>query len=262
MLVARRYGTLPGGNGEVKNLRLTDANIVGGVCGPLAAFNNGRIVNCSAVGLVNGLDCGGLVGWNFDLGTILGCYSMASVSGEDYQGGLVGYNQGTIARCYAAGPVTGTLGGCGGLVGVNEGTVNNCYSTGDVAGGGDEVCVGGLVGISYNSESSAMVVNCYSTGKVSASGTTIQVGGVIGAGDGQVTGCFWDTETSGMTDGVGDIEPDPIGATGKTTAEMKTSQTFLNARWYFVGESANGSEDIWCMPTDSYPRLSWEDACR
>jgi len=38
-------------------------------------------------------------------------------------GGLVGYNEGAVTRCYATGAVSGGW-GIGGLVGDNSGTVN------------------------------------------------------------------------------------------------------------------------------------------
>jgi hypothetical protein len=46
---------------------------------------------------------------------------------------------------------------------------------------------------------------------------------------------------------------------GKTTAQMRTANTFLDAGWDFVGETANGTEDIWRISEGrDYPRLSWE----
>ena len=47
--------------------------------------------------------------------------------------------------------------------------------------------------------------------------------------------------------------------TGKTTTQMQTTATFLAAGWDFVGETANGSEDVWqIVEGEDYPRLSWE----
>ena len=58
------------------------------------------------------------------------------------------------------------------------------------------------------------------------------------AGDGGPwTHSFWDTQTSGQAASA--------GGTGKTTAEMQMASTFLEAGWDFVGETANGTEDIW-----------------
>ena len=44
-----------------------------------------------------------------------------------------------------------------------------------------------------------------------------------------------------------------------TTTEMQTMSTFTDAGWDFVGETANGTDDIWtiCNGGD-YPRLTWQ----
>jgi hypothetical protein len=41
---------------------------------------------------------------------------------------------------------------------------------------------------------------------------------------------------------------------------MKTQSTFTIAGWDFVGETINGTADIWRLCTDGthYPRLNWE----
>jgi hypothetical protein len=42
---------------------------------------------------------------------------------------------------------------------------------------------------------------------------------------------------------------------------MQTVGTFLDARWDFVDETANGTEDIWRIDEGKdYPRLWWEAA--
>jgi hypothetical protein len=66
-----------------------------------------------------------------------------------------------------------------------------------------------------------------------------------------VTTCFWDTQTSGQASSA--------GGTGKTTAEMQTASTFLDAGWDFIDETANGTEDIWwILEGQDYPHLWWE----
>ncbi len=78
---------------------------------------------------------------------------------------------------------------------------------------------------------------------------TRDVGGLVGENWGEVMDSFWDTQTSGqVTSG---------GGTGKTTAEMQMASIFTDAGWDFVGESVNGTEDIWsiCEGTN-YPRLA------
>jgi hypothetical protein len=47
--------------------------------------------------------------------------------------------------------------------------------------------------------------------------------------------------------------------TGKTTAEMQTVSTFLDAGWGFTEETANGTDDIWWINEGKdYPRLWWQ----
>jgi len=68
---------------------------------------------------------------------------------------------------------------------------------------------------------------------------------------GVVTACFWDTQTSGQAKS--------DGGTGKTTAQMQTAKTFLDAGWDFVGETKNGTEDLWwILEGKDYPHLWWE----
>jgi hypothetical protein len=66
-----------------------------------------------------------------------------------------------------------------------------------------------------------------------------------------ITSSFWDVETSGLSSSDGGI--------GKTTAKMQTAGTFLAAGWDFVGETVNGTEDIWwILEGQDYPRFWWE----
>ncbi len=146
--------------------------------------------------------------------------------------------------------ITGSGDCVGGLAGLNEGDVSQCHSTGSVRGWS---AVGGLVG-----DNSGDVAQCYSTGAVSGEAA---VGGLVGSGAnwcengrcavGDVTSCFWDTQISGQTSSE--------GGTGETTANMQNATTFLHAGWDFVGETANGTEDIWWIDEGKdYPRLRWE----
>jgi hypothetical protein len=95
---------------------------------------NALISRCYAEGTVRGTsNVGGLVGKNTGAGTT-DCYALAAVTAVTYAGGLVGYNAPScdctdeyvlslIARCYAAGPVKGSL--SGGLVGLNHNKLNH-----------------------------------------------------------------------------------------------------------------------------------------
>ena len=127
----------------------------------------------------------------------------------------------------------------GGLVGYNTGTVSECYSTSEVSGG---LSTGGLVGLSPG-----RMTDCYCTGAVSGSQF---VGGLVGADVwGGVVRCFWDTQASGLAKSA--------GGTGLTTAQMQDVQTYLDAGWDFVGETRNGTHQVWQMPQGGgYPTLA------
>lgn len=262
--------------------------------GGLIGYNDyGSVSNCSSVAIVSGgpgvYGMGGLVGYNY-YGIINYCYATGSVSFFAYNpgqytyglgglvgtndhgdindswasgnviasgsnpgnipaeafGGLVGYNDyGIIDECYATGNVNSIFSGDGGLVGVGSGgTISNCYATGNVTG---LWLVGGLAG-----ENAGTIINCYSTGAVFGNS---YFGGLVGDNDdpyGTITASFWDVNTSGLT--VSD------GGEGNTTAEMKTESTFTDAGWDFVGETANGTDDIWrmCVDNVNYPLLWWQ----
>ncbi len=247
------FGCISHANAIVENLTLTDPNInaaghSGYVGSLVGCLGNGMISGCKTEGGgVSGYDIiGGLAGLNFN-GEISNCSATVHVWGvDDRIGGLVGENcHGEILNCFAAGSVWGLRDRIGGLVGTNSGTISSCYATGNVSG---YSFIGGLVG--YNFEYITNVIsNCYATGNVSGDYNT---GGLVGGNyNGTILASFWDIETSGQTIS--------SGGTGLTTAEMQTADTFLDAGWDFVGETANGTEDIWwILEGQDYPRLWWE----
>ncbi len=128
---------------------------------------------------------GGVVGDNY--GTITNCYNTGEVEGNDYVGGVVGENDygATITNCYNTGDVHGD--NCvGGVVGENDGTITNCYNTGAVCGTYD---VGSVVG--YND---GTITNCYNIGKVIGA---LRVGGMVGYNYGTITNCYNTGDVSG-----------------------------------------------------------------
>jgi hypothetical protein len=184
---------------------------------------------------------GGLAGVSQGLAT--DCCHTGWVSSSGYVGGLVGCNYGAIRSCYNTGSADGEA-YVGGLVGYNHGgVISACYNTGSVSS--RAWYVGGLIGYSDH----ATISTCYSTGSVSGSGA---VGGLVGSNySGTISACFWDIQTSSQTSSV--------GGTGKTTGEMQAAKTFLDVGWDFVGETTNGTADIWWIDEGKdYPRLSWE----
>lgn len=181
----------------------------------------------------------------------LGVVDVNITGSGDYVGGLVGYNRNRVSNCYSTGEISGSFNVVGGLVGANLGHITTSYSNCTVTGNN---YVGGLVGTSWSH-----ITTSYSTGTVSGSSS---VGGFIGNNKSNVNACFWDNQTSGLLNMCGSQDVESVGCNdsyGKTTVEMQIPNTFLEAGWDFVDETANGTEDIWWIDEgQGYPRLWWE----
>jgi hypothetical protein len=230
---------------------ISNGNCVGGLCG---MNDDGTISQSYAAGPVssNGDYTGGLCGWNE--GIVYRSYTTGPVSSNgDYTGGLCGWNHiGTINQSYAIGQVGSAGEYTGGLCGWNQGIISNNYTNGLVVGTG---YVGGLCGCQYGTKS--IIENSYSNGPVYGNSNA---GGFLGYHfSGTVADCLWDIQSSQMSDGVGNLEPDPDDVKGFKTTAMMTRPTFTDAGWDFVGEDINGTEDIWtiCEGTN-YPRFVWQ----
>ncbi|UCE99681.1 MAG: hypothetical protein JSV82_01035, partial [Planctomycetota bacterium] len=190
------------------------------------------ISNCYGTGNVTGDYCtGGLIGLN-DAGEIHNSYAKVSVDGNENVGGLVGGSTRDITCSFADSIVFGNINTVG-LVGNNSGLIQNCYSAGSVDG--NDVS-GAFVG---RNNSGGILENCYSASSVSG---IADVGGLVGYNDsGSYTKSFWDRNVNPDVNGIGyGSEPNVIG---ETTANMQRRNTFTDAGWDFVGETANGSND-------------------
>jgi hypothetical protein len=170
-----------------------------------------------------------------------------SVSLGSGAGALAGLLYGGVVRnCWARGVQVSGGFRASGLVGeIYEGQLVDSYVDGGYVFGQNNY-VGGLVG-----QNNDVIARCYSTCRVD--GASEPIGGLVGyTSGGSVIDSFWDEQTSELTWS--------WGGTGKTTAEMQTKSTFTDAGWDFVGETANGTEDIWRMCVDGldYPRMAWE----
>ncbi|MBK8805142.1 MAG: hypothetical protein IPO21_00260 [Bacteroidales bacterium] len=186
----------------------------------------GEINKCIVSGINSGYYMSGFVYEN--RGIIKECSVSGTLNSKDSRddASFCNYNKGTISSCKTN--IT-FIGNFYDFCERNTGTITNCYSINNA---------NNLY--SFVNYGSGTIKNCYSlkTGSFS--------GGVTATN-------FWDTEVSGKTSGT--------GATGKTTAEMKTASTFLNAGWDFLGETANGTDDIWVIHpayNNGYPFLVWE----
>jgi hypothetical protein len=145
-------------------------------------------------------------------------------------GGLVGHNGGIIRRCSSTASVSSAGHYVGGLVGAmiefslveETDLISNCYSAGRVSGPAS--FIGGLVGGNAHT-----VEYSYSSGQVAPDANA---GGLVGFGGGYYTKCFWDSTVNPDVNGIGNgSDPNVIG---KTTVDMMTENTFVDAGWDFV----------------------------
>ena len=222
---------------------------------------NVSLIDCNVSA---GLAVGALIGYN--AGTVQNCSATGRVRGVSRIGGLIGFNGIIVKRCFAAINVIMDLTllkqsdydsydhfTAGGLVGLNGGRVSDSYATGNVTAfergekpddyyySGPSDCVGGLIG-----ENGGIVRNCYATGNVTG---TDYIGGLIGYNEynridtDKVANCFWDYMTSGETYSGGGIK--------KSTTEMMTKSTYVDAGWDF--------DEVWAIVEHvDYPFLRWE----
>ena len=124
----------------------------------------------------------------------------------------------------------------GGLLGYGDSAqISNSYATGNVSGG-QSADVGGLIGVAQN----GTFESSYSTGAVSG-GEYSYVGGYMGDGiQFEIQDCYWDTTTSGTSDGIGD--GGQTGLTGLTTEQLQAGlpKGFKKKIWAESGSINNG----------------------
>jgi hypothetical protein len=152
------------------------------------------IVNCNSDGTISDT-AGGIVGTNAAAAngnlTILGCYSLGSISANG-AGGIVGtyscYQGGTllIDRCYSKGNIAINAGGIAGYYTANGNasntatvTIQNSFSLGNIT----DNDAGGIVGVNAGAAyGSCTIQRCYSKGSIAAN-----AGGIVGGSAGNGT---------------------------------------------------------------------------
>ena len=258
--------------GVVRDLGLTGVQIFLGSealdAAALVNNNNGVVNQAYATGSVvsNGNPdsrptVGGLVAVN--VGKLYLSYSAVDVTAAQPQniGGLVGTlsGKGTIARSYATGSVTSDTGAIGGLVGfvaagttATPSTIVDSYATGAVKSTGPSaVQIGGLIGSLTNF---SYVANSYATGRVTSASSA--GGGLIGSYRTNIdttrnpvlSNLYWDTQTSGLANGIGSAGPSgpapTYTGTGLTTAQLQN------------GALPSGFDaGVWVTAAGFYPQL-------
>jgi len=233
----------------IKNLGLTDVTVaasrgVGALIGRVTGNHYTRIGKCYA--------SSGSVTGDGATGGLIGSHNSWKETPGGTENPILGYSWSDLSVAFSETTIltSDEPDKFGGLVGCSQkGTISDCYARGSVTVNATEGYpgqrVGGLAGCNiYRGE----MYNSYSTGLVATTNCTY-VGGLLGrkteggsGNDGIVTASFWDTETSGQAASE--------GGTGKTTAQMKTQNTFTDADWNFT--------DIWAISgavNDGYPYI-------
>lgn len=232
-------------NSDTDGSALASEYYAGGLAG---VIQGATITNCTTNSSAETVDgAGGLCGL-LSSSTVTSCsaHGNASASGKSAAGFVAVMATSTVNQCYSTGDVSADE-EAGGFVGYSyfNSTINNAYATGSVTG---DDRVGGFSGFN---QSGGTYNFAYSVGEVQGNSN---VGGFIGENTGSVNNCFWDEVTSTMTTS--------DGGTGESTAEMQNQTTFTNASWDFVGESTNGTNDIWQMGSNctnnGYPVFAWQ----
>ena len=246
--------------GQVRNLRLVDADVAGDVfVGAAVGLNRGAARGVHAAGIVSGhLDVGGLIGSNDVGGSVTSSATSVHVSGVQRVGGLVGGNyHATISRSYATGMARLQHASTyerdvGGLVGANGigGHISASYATGTTSGPGPGV--GGLVG-----NNRGRILASYSTSSLPpAQGNRLYPvtrGGLIGIDRGDTQTSYSDRyNDSGIAIG------DPASGIGsRTTADLRRPSGYagIYRDWNLDLDGDGSADDAWEFATGSYPVL-------
>ncbi|CAO3434531.1 MBG domain-containing protein [Azospirillum endophyticum] len=218
-------GSFDGNGHSIKGIYINREGGNKGFFGKIQIITHGGTnIAVSNLGIVDGAIIGGssdiiggMVGW-LSLGTIENSYFTGSVSGREMVGGLVGVlGEGSIRQSYAIASVTGSP----------------TATTGSI---------GGLVGdASYSS-----IAQSYASGHVTG---PVGTGGLVGTADElTVTSSYWDKDTSGQQNGIGNATV--TGLTGLTTAEARQASSYVG--WDFTKD--------WYQSADMRPIGRWEAA--
>ncbi len=242
-----------------------------GNMGGLVGQNDGTLYHCSSTGDID------LYGWMETIGGLVGqnnhildkCSFEGIIYGDGEGGGLVGFNNGFISQCRVDGRVV-FRGKGGGLAAHNWGLIRDSYARGYI---GWEGAFGGIAGVNEG-----RVINCFAAGHIGdpcdgpgggligERGTECHIEEICESCGGEDICCEWRPVCESVGEEIASFSDlcfwhncDPDG-TGPNTEVMQKRATFTAAGWDFLGESINGTADIWrmCINGVDYPRLSWE----
>ncbi len=257
----RRLKTEFNGNGHtIYNLRIDSLASHQGLFG--VGGQNAMIANVGVTGKVasrsngsNSDNIGGLVGQVSNSSTVANSYSTVTAEGSHGVASLVGrLETGAVRSSYATGSAY-AINAAGGLIGaagstLGSATAEHVYATGYVGTTSDHpsAFASGLVAdVSHSSR----LRHGYATAAVAPNMSAR--GGVIGritGSDSVFAAVYWDTQTSGATNAVGNGAAD--GVIGKTTAELRLPTTYTG----IYGAWNADANDHWDFgDSEQYPAL-------
>ena len=232
-------GGIAGRNaGTITGCKVT-GSITGGIyAGGIAGENSGNVTACRFVGDVasagTNLQVGGIAGQN--TGSVTECYTegtVSSTSSNAHIGGVVGDNAtgAQVQDNYSTMSVTasGTSAYGAGIVGYNSGEVARCYATGDVTG----YSVAGVCG--YNAGSQATLTGCVAANRqITAAQSGLRLLGGYSSG-GKAPDMAANFALKSMAVSVNNIPQqiydDPLNATARTQSELLQKPLYEGMGW-------------------------------
>ena len=134
-------------NSEIFSKALSGSFIyLGGIAGYMGTGSISNCTNGTQLSIFFANYCGGIVGYN-ESGTIEGCFNSRYVNGNDYVGGMAGYNGGIVMGCINEDKVGGKS-ERGGIVGTNanSGKVEYCLSLRALTSANQSTYSGSVIG--------------------------------------------------------------------------------------------------------------------
>ncbi|MDA0148970.1 Ig-like domain-containing protein [Vibrio sp. LaRot3] len=159
-----------------------------------------------------------------------------NVNSKNHVGGLIGYSNSSTANMNSVEAQISGESYIGGISGYGtKQIISNSVSHGNISG---LRFIGGLTG--YHESVHAVISNSYTTASINGSS---HFGGIYGSAKGSVVESFFDCTISGF---------DCNETHAKTSQELKTPTTFIDAGWTFADAWTQG---IWQILPEAYPNL-------
>ena len=253
--------------------------VAGNSISDMALIKNVKVVNSEIKGYRY---MGGIIGGTQYV-NVVNCYNDATISGQYFVAGIVGYNVSSIVEgCCNNGSIKCTNNYAGGIVACNyTATIKNCYNTGSVGGayyyaggvaGSDYQGLivnsynigqldgwawsGGVCGWAYDSE----IANCFNFGDIIFRSGREYVGGVVGSNQSyRITNCYW--KGNNYSYGIGDASDYAGYESGTTNGGSPTTKSWFTSSSNWYSTYPWDFDNIWLITpsyNNRYPIFIWQ----